>query len=243
MEETCVCIARGRAQVHAVSGSVGSPRAPSAGAPAGSRLPHRLHSCAAPRAPGLAHRMCGFTMVKPQASSNPLFRFPALCVGLSSFVYFLKIFPFGLCFLAWPSYGFCKCNLLRTPLLFVTPRPRVMASSWGDLHVPRLWRALGPTGPPPLHLKGEDSWGTLLCKAWLSFTCGPSDLPKPKKSHVLIFQSGFLTIDISRTAFLKLQVSWPHLWGSVTGKAFSKEARQTEEFSMAAPRQPQAFFT
>lgn len=94
------------------------------GSPWWERLPQRLHSCKAPHVLGLAHRTCGFKMFKPQASNNLLFCFPALYVWLSSFVYFLKIFPFGLCFLAWPSYGFSICNLLRTPSPFIMPHPQ-----------------------------------------------------------------------------------------------------------------------
>lgn len=93
------------------------------GAPGGSRLPQRLHSCKAPRVLGLSHHMCGFKMFKPQASNNLLFRFPSLYVWLSSFVYFLKIFPFGLCVLAWLSYGFSLCNPLQPPLPFIVPHP------------------------------------------------------------------------------------------------------------------------
>lgn len=59
----------------------------------------------------------------------------------------------------------------------------------------------------PLHLKDEGFWGTLLCEVWVSLIHGPSVLPKPKKSHILMFQPSFLTIDISSADFLKLHVS------------------------------------
>lgn len=58
--------------------------------------------------------------------------------------------------------------------------------------------------PPPLHLKGEGSQGTLLYRVWDSLTYGLSVVLEPKKSHVLISQPNFFTIDISSTDFLKL---------------------------------------
>lgn len=84
-----------------------------------------------------------------------------------------------------------------------SPSPGMMASCLDGLHFPRLGRVLRTMMPPPLHLKGEGCWGPLLCKVGVSFADGP----KRKKFDVCIFQPGFLTTDISRTDFLKLQLS------------------------------------
>lgn len=147
------------------AGTAGSLGASWAGAPAGSRPPPRRHSCEPPCVPGLARHMCGFRMFKPQASNNPLFLFLALSVCLGSFVYFLKIFPFGLCFLACPIFGFSKCDPHWTPMPFITPHPENEGKLFSEFHFPRLERGLGTMVPSPLHQEGEGPWRTLRCYA------------------------------------------------------------------------------
>lgn len=159
-----------------------------------------------PCVPGLAHHMCGFRMFRPQASNNPLFLFLALYVCLGSFVYFLKIFPFGLCFLACPIYGFSKCHPHWTPVPFITPHPENEGKLFRWIPLPKAWEGAqdhGATSPSPggwRHLENPQ----MLCEIWVSFTYGSSDLPKTKKSHILIFPLSFFTIDTSSTDFLKL---------------------------------------
>lgn len=93
---------------------------------------------------------------------------------------------------------------------------RMVASCLDGLHLLRLGRMLRTMVPPPRHLKGEGSWGPLLCKVGVSFAY----VPKPKKFYILFFQPSFSTIDISSTDFLKFQLSRSHLWGSATREAF-----------------------
>lgn len=114
--------------------------------------------------------MCGFRMFKTQASNNLLFRFPALYVWLSSFVYFLKIFPFGLCFLAWLGYGFSKRSPLQTPLPCTVPHPQKDGKLFRWPPPPEAGRALRTMVPALLHLKAEGSWDCCVGCGFLSLT-------------------------------------------------------------------------
>lgn len=86
-------------------------------------ISHSLHSCNV-----LSHTLAGLSHMLPQNVKTSRLKcsfvpfFLPVYVLLSSFVYFLKIFPFCLHFLAKASLCFYNCNLLLVPLPAILPK-------------------------------------------------------------------------------------------------------------------------
>lgn len=86
-------------------------------------ISHSLHSCNV-----LSHTLAGLSHMLPQNVKTSRLKcsfvpfFLSVYVLLSSFVYFLKIFPFCLHFLAKASLCFYNCNLLLVPLPAILPK-------------------------------------------------------------------------------------------------------------------------